>query len=120
MLCCDVPALAVMSEQPAAPLIARTVKVALPPDSPFDVNTDGGTVATDGMLLVKVTFASHPLHNPLTVTVPVEMLPALTRAGESLIEATTAALIPRPIPRTAAAGVTTASRPSVPCIARVA
>src|SRR5690348_6899408 len=36
-LCDDVPAFAVMTEHPAAPLTARTVNVALEPEIPFDV-----------------------------------------------------------------------------------
>lgn len=116
VLCVDVPALAVISEQPAAPLIARTVKFAVPPAMPFEVVTEAGTPATDGMLLVRDTIATQLLHNPLTVTVPVELLPALTRAGDSFTEATTAALIPS----TAATGAATASRRSVARIDRFA
>jgi hypothetical protein len=111
-LCDDVPAFAVMSEHPAAPLNARTVNVAFEPETPFDVVTDAGTVATDGVLLVRDTSATQLLHSPLTVTVPVALLPAVTDVGESVTEAMPAALIPT----TAAIGAATINRRNGVCI----
>jgi hypothetical protein len=108
-LCDDVPAFAVMTEHPATPLAARTVNEPLEPESPFDVVTDAGTVAMDGMLLVKETSATQLLHNPLTVTVPAELLPAVTEAGVSLTVATSAALMVT----TAASGAATSNRRTV-------
>lgn len=93
-LCDDVPAFAVMNEHPAAPLTARTVNVALEPDIPFDVVTVAGTVATDGVLLIRLTIATQLLHKPLTTTVPVALPPAVTDEAESLTEATSAAWNP--------------------------
>jgi hypothetical protein len=87
----DVPAFAVMSEHPAAPLTACTVNVALEPLDPFDVVTVPGEAATDGVLLVTLTSATQLLHNPLTTTVPVELPPAVTEAGFSLTDATSPA-----------------------------
>ena len=98
--CDDVPAFAVMSEHPAEPLTACTVNVALEPDIPFDVVTVEGTVATDGVLLIRLTMATQLLHKPLTTTVPVTLLPAVTVVAESLTEAT----LPAWNPTTAAIG----------------
>lgn len=111
-LCDDVPAFAVITEHPAAPLTARAVNVALEPDIPFDVVTEGGTVATDGVPLVSETSATQLLHNPLMVTVPVTLLPAGTDDDASLTEATAAALTAT----TAATGAATSSRRTVVCI----
>src|SRR5690349_6453716 len=47
-LCDDVPAVAVMTEHPAAELAARTVKQPLEPEIPCDVVPGAGTGATDG------------------------------------------------------------------------
>jgi len=107
----DVPAFAVMSEHPAEPLTVCTANVALEPDIPFDVVTVAGTVATDGVLLVTLTKATQLLHNPLTTTVPVELLPAVTEAGESLNEPTSAEWNPT----TTAIGAATTNRRRIAC-----
>jgi hypothetical protein len=80
------------------------VNVALAPEIPLDVVAVAGTVATDGVPLVRLTMATQLLHNPLTVTVPVALPPEATDVGESVNEATSALS-----PRTAANGPATTS-----------